>query len=622
MRLAQAGWLMLLPLLALLGLWLARADARRAADMAALGMPTLSAPAPDLRQRRRLRWRLIGGLALLLLALARPQWGNQSETVQREGRQVIVALDVSQSMLAGDMAPDRLSRAKLEIQALVDAMAGDQIGLVLFSGAAFTQVPLTVDQGMLFGLLEEARPGLISRPGTVIGEAIRAAQAGFDEHRLGGRAILLFSDGEDPEPGALDAAREAAAEGIVIHTVGFGSLEGARIPESDEAGRPLMRRAPDGSLTPAWMQDDAGQEVISRLEDSQLREIAAIAGGSYRKAGATGQAAAELAEALVGLESSQIEGDFGREPIERFQWPLALALLLLAWPAGWRLRRPGRVDHADHAEADERGSGMLRRPLSLVLLTLSLVPLSGCAEASAQLNEDGNRAFATEDWAAAAARYREALEADPDRVELLYNLGNAAYRMADPEAARNALQRALELEPEALTPEIWFNLGALALNLGENEAAVRAYQALLRTRPEDADARHNLELALAAAAQAPEATGSAEPSGSGTPPPGGTPTPGGSATPGGTPSPGSGTPTPGEGGEGGTPTPGAEGEGGSPTPSDDSESGEASEGDAQATLTPEQAKRLLEAISRDTETLQERLRQIYVVPGRPPVQRW
>lgn len=621
MRLAQAGWLMLLPLLALFGLWLARADARRAADLKALGMPALSGTAADPRQRRRERWRLLGGLALLLLALARPQLGNQSESVQREGRQVILVLDVSQSMLAGDMAPDRLSRAKLEIQALVEALAGDQIGLVLFSGAAFTQVPLTVDQGMLFGLLEDARPGLISRPGTVIGEAIRAAQAGFDEHRLGGRAILLFSDGEDPEPGAPEAAREAAAEGILIHTVGFGSAEGARIPESDEAGRPLMRRAPDGSLAPAWMQDDAGQDVISRLEDGQLKEIAAIAGGSYRKAGATGQAAAELAEALVGLESSQIAGDLGRQPIERFQWPLALALLLFAWPARLRIGRDGWERNAGTGNG-RSWPRVLRRPMSLVLLCLAGATLSGCSEAALRLNEEGNRAFASEDWASAAEAYRAALETDPERVELLYNLGNAAYRMADPEAARDALQRALELEPEQLTPDIWFNLGALALNLGENEAAIRAYQALLRARPDDADARHNLELALAAA-QAPRATGSAEPSGSGTPPPGGTPTPGGSATPGGTPSPGSGTPTPGEGGEGGTPTPGSEGEAGSPTPGNPAESGEPSEGDpGQATLTPEQAMRLLEAISRDTETLQERLRQIYVVPGRPPVQRW
>ncbi|MCB0215729.1 MAG: VWA domain-containing protein, partial [Chloroflexi bacterium] len=314
MSFAHASWLWALVGLLVLGLWLGRAERRRRADLARLGEPGLLAGLtlgldPAGRARRR-RYRLMA-LALLTLALARPQWGTSTEQVERSGRQVMLVLDVSASMLTADLSPSRLERARLEIQALLDRISGDEAGLVLFSGAAFTQVPLTVDHSMLLGLLELARPQIISRPGTSIGAAIDSALAGFDESRLDDRAIVIFSDGEDPEPGAIEAAKRAADAGAVIFTVGLGTTEGARIPDTNEAGQQLSRMTAGGTVEPAWILDDAGREVVSHLDETVLREIAAVSGGDYVRAGGVGSAAAALATDLDRLARGELAGSLG-----------------------------------------------------------------------------------------------------------------------------------------------------------------------------------------------------------------------------------------------------------------------------------------------------------------------
>ncbi len=647
---ASPLWLWGLLALPVIWLWLQRAGRRQAAELAALGDPELVAElarGADVAGRgRRRRWRL-WALAMLILALARPQWGQQAEEIERSGRQVMLVLDVSTSMMADDLAPDRLQRARLEIQALLERIRGDQAGLVLFSGAAFTQVPLTVDHGLLVNMLDLAGPQTISRPGTSIGAAIDTAARGFDQQRLADRAILLFSDGEDPLPGAIEAAERAREGGSLVFTVGLGSPEGARVPELDASGRRMVRQYPDGREETVWILDDAGEPVVSRLDESVLGSIAEAGGGRYIRAERTGQAAAELADALAQLERGEIGGQLGAQPNERFQWPLALALVLLlltergmqrrleAVTTGLRQGRGPRDAATDVTESSlpspslDTGALRISRAVVLLLLLLPALSMAACGGVSA-INDQANQAFDAEDWRAAEALYREALEADPDRAELLYNLGNAAYRQSEVEEARRLLRQALE-EPSLLEEtQVWYNLGTLALNAGELEAAVAAFQAVLRQDPEDQDARHNLELALAALTATPPAQASSQPSQapeSGTPTPtGGSPSPGtpspgspspGSATPQGSPEPG-GSPQPGQDGEP-TGTPPADGQPGEPGRD---ATAEASEAEPNGTLTPEQAERLLESLARDLQTLQERLNQIYVVPGEPPAQRW
>jgi Ca-activated chloride channel family protein len=190
----------------------------------------------------------------------------------------MVALDVSESMLAEDIKPNRLARAKLEITELMDRLEGNEIGLVLFAGAAFVQFPLTSDFATARTFLDSAYPGIISRPGTVIGKAIRVGMEGFNEERASQKVIILLTDGENHEGDAVEAAREAAEQGIIIYTIGFGSAEGEPIPQYDELG----------NLT-GYKRDRQGEIVLSRLNETILQEISLTANGRYFQAAADGR---------------------------------------------------------------------------------------------------------------------------------------------------------------------------------------------------------------------------------------------------------------------------------------------------------------------------------------------
>ena len=182
------------------------------------------------------------GTTLIILALARPQWGSDVEIVEQRGVQIMVALDVSRSMLLQDTKPSRLERAKLEISDLISSLEGDEIGIVLFSGASFIQFPLTSDYASALTYLHHARPSAISRQGTAIGAAISNAMAGFSEERTHQKVIVILTDGENHEGDPVAAAQQAAQNGAVIFTVGIGSPEGEPVPEHDEKGNVMKFR--------------------------------------------------------------------------------------------------------------------------------------------------------------------------------------------------------------------------------------------------------------------------------------------------------------------------------------------------------------------------------------------
>lgn len=334
--------LLALPALFLLFAW---SERRRRAALARLGNPGLNGPAAlkaierlsasvNRRGRRQQRILWLAAVGLLLVALARPQWGEEVQNVERRGVQVMIALDVSKSMLAQDIKPNRLERAKLEIADLMQKLDGDSLGLVLFAGASFVQFPLTSDYGTARSFLSSARPTAISRPGTNVAEAIQTALGGFDENSAGQRVIVLITDGEAHEPGTLDAAQKAADAGAVIYTIGFGSPEGAPVPEVDFAGNVIGEKL-----------DEAGQPVITRLDETTLQEIARIGGGAYYRAAADGSELDRLAAALGELEQGALGAQLDARRIERYQIPLAaaLALLVVSWLIPDRVRARSAV---------------------------------------------------------------------------------------------------------------------------------------------------------------------------------------------------------------------------------------------------------------------------------------
>ena len=310
--------IILLPALILFVFWAAK---RRQAALAQLGNPYLVQRLSSSVNWRGRRWRTglwFVALVMLLLALARPQWGTEVQMVEQQGIEVMVLLDVSKSMLAQDIKPDRLSRAKMEIADLMTRLGGDEIGLVLFSGASFIQFPLTSDYATARMFLDNARPEVISKAGTNIGDAIRTAMAGFDFERSSQKVIVLITDGENHEQGTMEMAQQAADQGIKLYTIGFGSPEGTPIPDYNAQGEVV-----------GYKKDPQGEAVLSKLDEATLQQIAQIGGGQYFRATAAGAELNALVTELNTLQKAELSSQIETWGIERFQsflWVVLIAL--------------------------------------------------------------------------------------------------------------------------------------------------------------------------------------------------------------------------------------------------------------------------------------------------------
>lgn len=257
-------------------------------------------------------------LAMLIVAVAAPRFGSQLVKVQREGIDMVIALDVSLSMLAEDVPPNRLERAKREIVDLVEGLQGDRVGLVAFAGEAVALCPLTVDYDAALMLARSVDIYTVSEPGSAIADAIQVSTAMFDGSQGGDRAIILITDGENQHGDPETAARAAAEKGIRIFAIGLGSPKGELIPE----------RGPDGTVT-GYKKDARGETVLSRLDEDMLRKVASSSGGQYLPATREGLEIKALYDAIAGMQKKLIKGEFVERRKERFVIPLAAALFFL-----------------------------------------------------------------------------------------------------------------------------------------------------------------------------------------------------------------------------------------------------------------------------------------------------
>ena len=268
--------------------------------------------------KRRLRFALtLFGLACVIVSLAQPRWGFTWEKKPAKAADVFIAVDVSRSMLADDIQPSRLERAKLAAQDLVNRLDGYRVGLIAYAGTAFLQAPLTLDHGAVIDCIRELDTNIIPRGGTNIAEAIRYSARPFGEGDKENRAFILFTDGEELEGDTLRAAREQSNK-MRIFTVGVGTKEGSLIPIRDS----------DGNT--AFVKDNDGRIVKSRLDEDRLRQIAEATGGFYLhlERGMTDM------DELVSRGITQLKEKEGTErisqkPIERYEWPLAAGLVLI-----------------------------------------------------------------------------------------------------------------------------------------------------------------------------------------------------------------------------------------------------------------------------------------------------
>lgn len=282
-------------------------------------LPVLAPAWNPARAKSRLALRILA-LVMLVLALARPQWGFHWEDVRRKGLDLMVVLDTSRSMMASDIKPSRLQQAKWGIRDLLRNLHGDRVGLVPFAGSSLLQCPLTIDYAAFTMTLDDIYSGIIPRGGTAIEQALRTAIAGFPASSAADRVILLITDGEDHEGDPLKLLPELKEKNIRVYTIGIGTLAGEMVPAGDGQG--------------AYFKDRQGQIVKTVLHEDVLQKLALDTGGTYVRS-APGDTGLERVfnESINNLKRSEQETRTAKIFEERFVWPIAAAFLLLAWEA-------------------------------------------------------------------------------------------------------------------------------------------------------------------------------------------------------------------------------------------------------------------------------------------------
>ena len=318
-RFEEPAYLYLLLLLPLLAAFYLYSNYRKRKAIRKFGDPVLMAQLmPDVSKYRPdvKFWLLFTAIGLFVVLLARPQFGSKLETVKRKGVEVMIALDISNSMLAQDVQPSRLEKAKRLISKLVDGMENDKVGMIVFAGDAFTQLPITSDYISAKMFLESISPSLISKQGTAIGAAINLAARSFTPQEGVGRAIVVITDGENHEGGAVEAAKEAAKKGIQVNVLGVGLPDGAPIPI-------------EGSND--FRRDREGNVIVTRLNEAMCQEIAKEGNGIYVRVDNSNSAQKAINQEINKMAKSDVESKVYTDYNEQFQviaWMILLLLLV------------------------------------------------------------------------------------------------------------------------------------------------------------------------------------------------------------------------------------------------------------------------------------------------------
>jgi Ca-activated chloride channel family protein len=309
--------LLLIPVLILI-FWLSRRF--RLSSLQKFGNPEiLNELMPDFSGNRPvLKFILVNMVIVaILFSLAGPQFGSKLQEIKREGLELVIALDVSNSMMAEDIQPNRLERAKQAISKLVEKLSNDKIGLIVFAGDAYTQVPITMDYVSVKMFLETISCDIVPRQGTAIGSAIDLGMKSFSPDNESSKVLIIITDGENHEGDAIAMAKQASEKGITIHTIGLGLPEGAPVPEYS------------GSGTKTYLKDEDGNTVISKLNESMLNQVAAAGEGMYVRSTNTRLGLNVLFDEINKMEKQELESRVYSEYEERFQYLIGLGLILL-----------------------------------------------------------------------------------------------------------------------------------------------------------------------------------------------------------------------------------------------------------------------------------------------------
>jgi Ca-activated chloride channel family protein len=435
-----------------------------------------------LRQKIRLGC-LVMAIVCLIVALARPQWGFTWEEVKQRGVDIVVAIDTSKSMLAQDIAPNRLARAKLAAIDLMRLAKSDRLGLVAFAGDAFLSCPLTIDDAAFRQSVEGLDVHTLPQGGTALAEAIETAQTAFKEGE-NHKVLVLMTDGEDHDSGALEAAGKAAQSGLRIFTIGIGTVEGELLRIKDAQGQD------------DYIRDEQGNVVKSHLDEQLLREIAGKSeGGFYLPLRGTKAIDTLYNEGLAKLPKSEHQQKLVKQYYDRYHWPLAVGIvfLLIEMLLPERKRQP-RVTPGDVAVP-----GRPAAVAAAVLVLLLLLPASVSGSPSSALRE-----YKAGKYDEALKEYEKLLERKTDDPRLHFNAGTAAYGSRQFDEAVKQFNEAVGSPDLKLQELAYYNRGNALYRLGEKspdpkqrteawQKALKDYELSMKLDPKDADAKFNHE---------------------------------------------------------------------------------------------------------------------------------
>ncbi|MEO6971087.1 MAG: VWA domain-containing protein, partial [Chthoniobacterales bacterium] len=446
------------------------------------------------RGRRTFRFiLLLLVLALVLVSLARPRWGYAYDEVKRKGLDLLLAVDVSRSMLSNDVQPNRLERVKLATQDLINELQGDRVGLIAFAGRAFLQAPLTIDYDAAVDSINDLDTKTIPEGGTNISDAIALATRTFGKSATGNRALIIFTDGEELSGDAVQAAKAAAEAGVHIFTVGVGTASGSLIPIPGDNG---------GT---AFVKDAKGEVVKSKLDETRLREVAQAASGFYLHLENGPRTMKQLVtDGLGKMQVADINARLSRRPIERYEWPLAAAILLFAIALLINDRKGNRFGETGAVRSPSLKHGRHGgRPSSVVAAAAVFLLAASWAQAAS----DGLELYEQQKFPEAYQHFEKTLQENPgarqsDRIQ--FDAGAAAYKMKDYNKALQSFSQALLSQNPHLQSESHYNLGNTLYERGAAEksdekklsnweSALPHYEETLKAEPQNKNAKDNYE---------------------------------------------------------------------------------------------------------------------------------
>jgi Ca-activated chloride channel family protein len=445
----QILWLLLVipPALAAL-FWFANRQKQKllAQFISARLLPMLTTGISPARQKLRFAF-LILAVAFLIVALARPQHGFDLEEVQQNGLDIVVAVDTSKSMLTMDIAPNRLERAKLAALELMQRAGADRLGLVAFAGDAFLECPLTIDNTAFQQSVQALNVNSIPEGGTALAAAINTALTAFKEkgHH---KALVLLTDGEDndSETGALAAAQNAAKDGLKIFTIGIGTAAGDLI------------RVLDANGNPDYVRDEQGNVVKSHLNENLLQQIAGATGGFYLPLRGADTMDTLYERGLEPLPKSESNEKLIRRYHEQFQWPLAIAILLLLA----EMFLPERSSQTAKKSNAQSPKSKVETAGAAILIAFLFLPVAANASPASALSD-----YKSGNFTNALAEFSRLAEIQTNDLRLVFNAGAAAYRATNYDAALQNFQLVTLLPDLKLQQQAFYNLGNTLYRMGE-----------------------------------------------------------------------------------------------------------------------------------------------------------